>query len=594
MDLPGDFAWKQMSRWWHCVVRAAHGVGTSLSSKERIAMRTNFGWRLAGPLVAVLCACQPGTIDSIGGITLEVTSALRTCSVVGRGSCINSLRVSSRNRDFDEQVYLRPLEHRDVISTPYVIPLPANEIRSDDEDGFLVVVSGLYEGIRLVGGSVHLTLGSKIPETVGINMTEQFAGCDIDGDGYEACGCVGWDPCDCNDQNPGVNPFTRETCGDGIDSDCDGSFDHVDCSACAELEGQPCGIGVGVCAHGVVACDEGSGASTCLSAGQPTVEVEDGIDNDCDGAVDEGSECTDGVTRDCFMGWVDAEARARARGICRVGVQSCVAGVWGAECVGEARAESVLESVCDGRDENCDGRVDDLRAFDTDGDGFTICGTCATAAQRAVVDVTSLPELDGDEPLLCSEAIDCDDDPAGHGAIVFPGNTELCTTPFDDDCRCDHDDPRFGGSTIGLPVIRKDGGSNCSAHSAGLRCDLLPRSDGGASGSCADDYFDDVYDMDGSLGCYRCGATYGLSCDGLTGACETDPEVSCTACDAPLPPDESLLHSTRPSCQVLVSGCSARSEPRWQPVVAGSDPHGDCTGGETCDGNGGCGVQVKP
>ncbi|MFN3200855.1 MAG: MopE-related protein [Bradymonadia bacterium] len=76
---------------------------------------------------------------------------------------------------------------------------------------------------------------------------------------------------------PGGGP---ETC-DGADNDCDGTIDEgTDGGACSVGEGECAVEGTEVCAGGVLTCESngapGGGFETC-----------DGLDNDCDGAVDE-------------------------------------------------------------------------------------------------------------------------------------------------------------------------------------------------------------------------------------------------------------------------------------------------------------------
>ncbi|MCB9553384.1 MAG: putative metal-binding motif-containing protein [Myxococcales bacterium] len=75
-----------------------------------------------------------------------------------------------------------------------------------------------------------------------------------------------------------------EVC-DGLDNDCNGVVDD------APGVGEPCVVGVGACvAGGLMAC--GAGGLGCDAvAGAPGAEVCDGIDNDCNGVVDDTPLC---------------------------------------------------------------------------------------------------------------------------------------------------------------------------------------------------------------------------------------------------------------------------------------------------------------
>jgi len=113
-------------------------------------------------------------------------------------------------------------------------------------------------------------------------MLSFFAGsqsCDIDGDGYEALSCSGDD---CDDGNPSVHPGSPELC-DGLDTDCDGAPDDDEVDADSD--------GYMICAGD---CDDADDhinpEMTEGPSGDPTCS--DGLDNDCDGAVDgDDTEC---------------------------------------------------------------------------------------------------------------------------------------------------------------------------------------------------------------------------------------------------------------------------------------------------------------
>jgi hypothetical protein len=81
---------------------------------------------------------------------------------------------------------------------------------------------------------------------------------------------------DCNDGDAAINPGATEAC-DGVDSDCDGVLDG------SEGITQPCGTtDVGLCRYGDESCTNAGGWTGCDSV-EPTTEVCDGYDRNCDG-----------------------------------------------------------------------------------------------------------------------------------------------------------------------------------------------------------------------------------------------------------------------------------------------------------------------
>jgi hypothetical protein len=123
-----------------------------------------------------------------------------------------------------------------------------------------------------------------------------------------------------------------ETC-DGVDNNCNGTIDEG--LATAErciAPGQR-----GECANGRRVCQGGGWACTPAA---PTPETCDGKDNDCDGQIDDGIPAGGVCT-------------AIATGECRNGAMACRNGRM--ECVpGAPKSE-----VCDGKDNNCNGACDE-------------------------------------------------------------------------------------------------------------------------------------------------------------------------------------------------------------------------------------------
>ena len=183
-----------------------------------------------------------------------------------------------------------------------------------------------------------------------------------------------------------------ETCGNGLDDNKDGRVDEgCSCSAGqveACFRGNPRSAGKGACKFGSQTClaatDDVVRAAwgECTGEGTPTPELCNGIDDDCDGKIDDITEaCSTACgqsTRTCIAGvWSSCSARAPAseacNGIdddcdgkidgitqpcatgCGQGTQTCTAGTWSACSTPAPAAE-----VCNGVDDDCDGKIDGM------------------------------------------------------------------------------------------------------------------------------------------------------------------------------------------------------------------------------------------
>jgi hypothetical protein len=145
-----------------------------------------------------------------------------------------------------------------------------------------------------------------------------------------------------------------ETCN-GLDDDCNGVADD------AASFGSCTTALPGVCSEGVLVCNAGEGICAILKT--PSPEQCNGLDDDCDGEVDNGAvaqascypENTDGCTD------TDGDGVYTCTGVCRAGTRLCEAGQVQA-CTGfisPAASEDCTLSGGIADDDDCDGKIDE-------------------------------------------------------------------------------------------------------------------------------------------------------------------------------------------------------------------------------------------
>ncbi len=281
-----------------------------------------------------------------------------------------------------------------------------------------------------------------------------------------------------------------EVCN-GLDDDCDGEVDDGESWA---LLGDGCIVGVGECvAAGAFVCDpaDPSGPPVCSAVpGDGVAEVCNGLDDDCDGESDEDAVWSE-AGEVCFVG----------DGICqRAGVSICDPAAPEGPPVCSARPGTEGVEVCNGLDDDCDGDVDDGEPWTDRG---SVCFVGVGACRRAGILVC--------DPSLPGGPLDCTAVPGSEGAEVCNG--------LDDDCDGEVDDlaaelcPLQRGVCEGSAQIGAgDGGFlDCTTLNYGLEYELVEITCDGLDNDCDGEVDDVDVDRDGFVD-VACGGT---DCDDL-------------------------------------------------------------------------------
>ena len=365
---------------------------------------------------------------------------------------------------------------------------------------------------------------------------------DLDGDAYGTTSLLAVDgdctsagetatPGDCDDTSAAVFPGQTELC-DGVDQDCDGALDN---GFDADNDGYPIGASCTV----TVDCDDTNAA---INPG--ATEICDSIDNNCDGTIDEEVDS-------------DGDGMTGCDGDCDDNNDTVYDGA---------------PELCDGLDNACAGAVP-ADETDDDGDGFNECGDddCDDSDANVFVGQTEActgvdddcdgdidedqPDLDEDTYDDCQDG-DCDDT----DDLINPSQTEVCDG-VDEDCDGDIDNgfdaDDDGSTTCGPDGIPGNADDDCDDEDATVNplatelCDGVDNDCDGDIDEEADDDADgftncegDCDDADPEINPEAeevCGDGIDQDCDDVDAVCEGGDAVvtlgeitaeGCTGCSA--------------------------------------------------------------
>jgi hypothetical protein len=182
-------------------------------------------------------------------------------------------------------------------------------------------------------------------------------------DGVKTCESGKWT--DCIGE---VLPEEEELCDTlSEDENCNGSVNEG-CS-CVEGEMVVCGKDEGECQSGTQVCDINGTFGSCMGSIEPSDEICDNLDNDCDGITDDNlsRDCSNACSlgeETCSSGeWIDCTAAPLPQhygNSCSVGIGEC-ARIGTRQCSGDCSVEPAQSSdeICDNLDNDCDGATDE-------------------------------------------------------------------------------------------------------------------------------------------------------------------------------------------------------------------------------------------
>ncbi|MEZ4321213.1 MAG: putative metal-binding motif-containing protein [Myxococcota bacterium] len=390
-------------------------------------------------------------------------------------------------------------------------------------------------------------------------------GRDLDGDHLCTLSTELVAPFDCNDANAAVFPGNSENtfakCSNDLDDDCDGPIDQAEstCAAWADNDNDGYCENASSCIDSTPGdCNDASAAMFPGNAETTAGRCSDGLDNDCDQAIDlQEASCatfTDG----------DGDGYCEA-------TTSCVDGSSPNDCddadPGRSPAlyESTITRCTDGIDNDCDGPSDladsgCIWRHDADGDGWCPGGQDTSSDGWCLgSELIDLRDCDDSDPAVNPDATEIPSD----GIDQDCDSDELCYADLDGD---DHGDPDN-------PIVSNNLNCNQPGESwDGLDCDDTTEAIGPGNPEVPLDGIDQ--DCDGFELCYRDADLDGYGSP--TGAIVSVPSLACDSAGG--------------STNTLDCNDADGLTYPGAPEIPADGVDNDCSGGELCyvdtDGDG--------
>ena len=283
---------------------------------------------------------------------------------------------------------------------------------------------------------------------------------------------------DCNDALGSINPGATESCN-SQDDDCSGQTDEAGAVGCETWYKDADGDGFGVAGDHQCLCGA-TGNYQALVTGDcndsasivnPNAdEACNGVDDNCNGQVDEGAPACTTYYRD-----VDGDGFGLTNDtVCACGVAGQYTATQGGDC-NDNNAQAFPDSpeICNDIDDDCDGLVDEegtqgcVTFFnDADGDGYGLAGQ-----HKCLCEATT--------PYTATLTGDCND----ANANVNPGASEVCNS-LDDDCDGNANEEGAPGCT----TLYRDNDADTYGVANDFKCYCTPKGAYGATltGDCND------------------------------------------------------------------------------------------------------------